>query len=305
MWLIEALVFILVVSVGMAVRNWREAGRERVAQLLAGPRPAQIRDQVQRDRVADEIPLVRRLTVAAWQAGVAVSGENVLVGSVLAAVMGYGLLLLLTASPLFAAGGLVAGVLTPYVWLQTLKNRRAPVIGEQLPQALRLWAQVIRSGRSVKESLALAAHETPAPLGPELLRAVQAMSTGYSPEEAMRGVAERLGHPDMRLVVSALRLHAQLGGSLADPLNSCAQTAQERVAMRKTVAAKTAFVRGEAYMIMALPAVIVTVLQSVSHAYFKPFLDSPRGVFLLGVVVVLILMAVIWLRGVVRTTTFD
>lgn len=304
MTLIMVLAAVTGFSSVMAIARWREAGRERVAALLAGPQPAQPVRAV-RDRVAERIPLVHRLQVAAWQAGVDISGEQVLIGSVLAAAAGYGVMDWLTGSPLFGLGGLATGVLAPGVWLRVLRGRRAPTIGAQLPGALRLWATALRSGRSTQDALAAAVRETPEPLASELSLGVSAMSAGASPAEAMAAVAERLGHPDARLVVAAVRLHDQLGGSLAEPLLSVAQTAQDRVALRAAVSARTAQVRIGAYIVLSVPILMLTIFQIHDHAYIAALTGTPQGVRMLVIAAALMGMAVVWIRGILRTATVD
>ncbi len=302
---IMVLAWIAGVSATMAVFRWREAGRERVAALLVGPQPAQVRAEVRRDRVAERIPLVRRLQVAAIQAGVDVKGEGVLIGSVGAAAFGYGLLLWLTASPLFAAGGLLLGVLAPVAGLRVMRARRAPVIGAQLPGALRLWATALRSGRSTDGALVAAMRETPDPLATELGVAVAAMAAQEPPGKAMDRLAERLGHRDAKLVASAVRLHEQLGGELAKPLLSVAETAQDRVALRAAVSAKTAQVRIGAYIVLAMPVLMLTIFQIHDHGYISALTGTPQGVRMLVIAAALMGMAVVWIRGILRTATVD
>lgn len=289
----------------MAFFRWREAGRERVIGLLAGRRTAQVRGRIRGDGVAARIPVVRRLQVTASQAGVALTGEQILAASVLAAAAGYGLLLILTASSAFSTAGLAAGVLAPTIWLRILRSKRAPLIGAQLPSSLRLWAQGIRGGRSVQDALAASARDTPVPLGPEMALGVRAMGAGAAPDEAMAAIAERLGHPDMALVVGAVRLHQKLGGSLAEPLLSVAQTAQERMALRQSVAAKTAQVRLGAYVVLALPPGMMLVFQIFNHAYIASLVGTSQGIRMLIIAAGLMAIAVVWIRGVLRTAAID
>jgi tight adherence protein B len=234
-----ALVFLTVLFLSVALRRSAAARQSRLQRMLARETvggKARAREGNRPSRV----PFVRRLQEEAWQAGLALRPQDV-IGLMLGGCGGGFLLFLLLGQNLvFALGGAMVGLFAPRWWIRHQQSQRIERIGRQLPRALRMWASALRSGMSVQEALGLIVKEVPEPLHQELDRGYRAMVLGASQEEALGAIARRIGHDDFRLVVTAVEIHSELGGNLAERLDSVAETVESRIEARQTVGAKTA-----------------------------------------------------------------
>src|SRR5688500_16879244 len=105
----------------------------------------------------------------------------------------------------------LAGAAFPILVERRRAARRSHLIEEQLIDAVGAIASALRSGRSLVQSLEVAADEVEAPLGALLSEGADRSSLGVPFEEVLDELAERIGTPDGRLFTGVLRLHRRTG----------------------------------------------------------------------------------------------
>ena len=254
--------------------------------------------RVRTERAESKIGFVRRIQQEAWQAGLAMSAQTVMTLMVVGGAVGFLALEFFTDSTLIALAGAVVGLLVPRWYLRHQKAQRTQVVAQQLPGALRMWASAMRSGMGVQESLGLIIRELRDPLKGEMDRGYRAMTLGAKPDEAMAGVALRIGQEDFGLVVTALEMHFVHGGNLAEQLERVADTVTERSEARQSALAKTAQARASTYIIMAIPAVFLTITQATNHGYIAMLLGTTPGLEVFVAALALIAVAYLIVRRV-------
>ena len=90
---------------------------------------------------------------------------------------------------------------------------------------------------------------------------------GLSLETALQGVADRFQSDDFDWVVMAINIQRQVGGNLAELLNTVAGTMREREYIRRQVAALAAEGKLSAYVLGGLPPAFLLYLVLANPDY--------------------------------------
>ena len=94
-------------------------------------------------------------------------------------------------------------------------------------------------------------------------------------------------------------IQRQVGGNLADILDTISYTIQERVRMRREVMALTAQGRLTGIVLAALPFALGIFLYTFSPGFLDPLFDDPIGHILIAVGCVMILVGFLVIRKIV------
>jgi tight adherence protein B len=160
------------------------------------------------------------------------------------------------------------------------KGSLAQAVTKQLPDGVRMLANALHAGLSVRQGMSLVAREIPAPLGVLMQRTVQEIHLGAPLEEALDGLVQRVDSPDLQFVATTILLQHEMGGDLAGALDSVAAALVERLTVEGEVRTVTAEQR---YVAMVLPVVPVmgVVFLNAGHPGYVEVLVRPLGVILL------------------------
>lgn len=217
-----------------------------------------------------------------------------------AAALGVLFLLLGGGSVVAAILGVLIGLGGPVGYLVIRESRRSTAFLEQLPDTLQLIAGSISVGHSLAQAMDAVVREDIQPVSVEFNRALVETRLGMPVEDALEGISTRMVSQDFAWVVMAIRIHREVGGNLAEILTTVAATIRERERLRRQVRGLSAEGRLSAWILGALPPIFATYLILVRPTYIKPLFTDPLGVTLLGVMIVLMIAGVVWLRRVVR-----
>lgn len=198
-----------------------------------------------------------------------------------------------------AAGLIIGGISMRLILTATISRRRA-AFADQLPDILQRVSGSLRSGFSMAQSLNSVVREDVQPAAAEFGRALAEVRIGQDLELALSDVAERMDSDDLRWTVMALRIHRDVGGNLAEVLDSTATTMRDRAAMRRHVKALSAEGRLSAYILIALPILIGIWLFMTDRAYLRPLFTTGIGIGMICGAVVLVVVGTYWMRKVIK-----
>lgn len=268
------------------------AGRSTFTQGLAA-----------RATAAVEAMLKRRNYMASTagaleQAGLTVKAAEFVVLALAGTAVTAGGAFLLTG-PLLALVTLVLAPLGIRFALRFLASRRRGKFAEQLDETLQLLAGGLRAGHSLLRAVDAAAGEAAAPTSEEFSRIINQTRLGRDLGEALDDAALRMRSEDFSWVAQAIAIHREVGGNLADVLDQVGHTIRERNQIRGQVKALSAEGRISALVLMLLPVAITGALMVMSPGYMDPMVQSPIGLAMIAVCVVLFTVGGLWLRKVV------
>lgn len=201
------------------------------------------------------------------------------------------------------AGLLLGGALgfvAPVGFLRFKASRRTKSFEKQLPQLLTLTATSLRSGFGLPQALDAVARDSAEPASKELSRALAQVRIGSDLADSLDEVAVRMGTQSLHMTVMAIRIQRQVGGNLAETLETTAHTLRERESLRGQVAALSAEGRLSAWILIAMPISIFFYMAAVANDYVSLLWTTTIGLLMLIGTLVLMIIGVFWMRKTVQ-----
>ncbi len=183
--------------------------------------------------------------------------------------------------------GAIVGYFAPRFWVGRRIAARLGAFNRQLPDTISLLSNSLRAGSSFLQSAELVSRESQPPISTEFGRVVREVNLGLSMEEAMANMVRRIRSDDLDLMVTAINIQQQVGGNLAEILDTIAFTIRERVRIKGDINTLTAQGRYSGYLVAFLPIGIMLALQAINPAFMAPLFEETIGRLLLGFGVVM------------------
>src|SRR5690606_39349667 len=121
------------------------------------------------------------------------------------------------------------------------------------------------------------ASEAPNPTAREFGRAIAEARLGRSVPEALQGITERTQSKDFEWAVMAIEIQREVGGNLAEVLQTVADTMLARNRLRGEIRALTADGRISAFVLGALPCAMAGFLWVGHREGLTPLLQEQFG----------------------------
>jgi len=180
---------------------------------------------------------------------------------------------------LILGGGMIAfglltgifGLFIPNMYVKMAQGQRIRKFDGQLGDMLNLMVNGLRAGYSTLQAMEAISKELPTPISTEFRRVVQEMQLGIAMEEALNHLLRRNDSEDLDLVITAINVQREVGGNLAEILDTISYTIRERVRIKGEIQALTAQGQATAWVIAALPIVLVLLLFVVNREYIMQF----------------------------------
>ena len=195
---------------------------------------------------------------------------------VIAVVFGFILAYLITRNPAFSLIGALVGFYAPGFYVRRRHHKRLAAFNGQLGDTINLLSNSMRSGYSMLQSMEMVAREAPEPTRQEFNRVVREVSLGLSPEEALANLVRRLASDDLDLLVTAINVQREVGGNLAQILDTIGTTIRERVRIKGEIKVLSAQQTMSGYVISALPVVLGLLLFLVNPSYMMPLFSTEK-----------------------------
>jgi len=201
--------------------------------------------------------------------------------------------------PFMALIALGAAVLLPPAVLSFMAARRLKRFNSELPDTLQLLSSSLRAGFSFLQGVEAVAHESQEPMASELRRVIVEAQLGRPIEEALQDCAARMKSPDFDWAVMAVGIQREVGGNLADLLQTVAVTMVERERLRRDVKSLTAEGRMSAIVLGIMPPALGLVFYVTNPAYIRTLFVNPGGQIALAIAVVSMLAGFAWMKKIV------
>ncbi len=178
-------------------------------------------------------------------------------------------------SLLFGIPGLVLGAFLPRFFVRYQQRQRLKKFDDQLPDMLNLMVNGLRTGFSALQAMEAVGQELPAPISDEFRRVVQEMQLGVPMEGALENLQRRIVSDDLDLAITAINIQREVGGNLAEILDTISYTIRERVRMEAEIRATTAQVAFSGKFLSAMPIIIGLALWALNREYMMQFFEEP------------------------------
>ena len=179
------------------------------------------------------------------------------------------------------------GYQIPQAIISLLSKKRVEEIERQIPDFLNMMSGSLRAGLSLSEAVSQGVRELPPPISQELGLVMKKLRMGESFEESFKFLERRLKIEEMSLVVSAIILSNEAGGSLTPLFERLENTLVERKRIKAKVAALTAQGKMQGWVVGLLPFFLGLVLFLIDPALITPFWTTLSGAIGLAVILLL------------------
>lgn len=216
------------------------------------------------------------------------------------AVIGCAVPLVLLESVMYAVMGTVIAVAVPLLWWSVWAMIRRRQMLAQLPDALELMADAVRSGRDLEQAAELVAKQAGGPLDREFNYCASQLRLGHAPVAVLDNMIRRVPFPEFRVFAAAVLVHRQTGGNLSTLLDRLSGVARDRQHFRGHLRAVSAGSQFSVFGVVVGSTLAVGVLSWMQPQYLEMFLTHPWGIPLLATSGVLQLVGLLWVWAVMR-----
>ncbi len=219
-------------------------------------------------------------------------GEYIMIMAI--AAVGAGIVGYFLGGEILAALGAVLGLFLPRFYVRSQQTKRLIRFNDQLADMLNLMVNGLRAGYSTMQAMEAVSKELPAPISDEFRRVVQEMQLGVNMERALDNLLRRIPSDDLDLVVTAVNVQREVGGNLAEILDTISYTIRERVRIKGEIRVLTAQVMYSGRFLSLMPVIVMLILYVLNREYMMEFFNPvnnarlPCGYIALGVAGLLI-----------------
>ena len=209
-------------------------------------------------------------------------------------------LYLISGNLLFLIIGFPLGYKVPDVILEIVRKKRVRTLNAQLPQALGLLANGLRAGYSFPQAMAVITKEMDAPIAEEFGKVLRENAYGKPMEEALEGLSKRTDDEDLDMFITTLLIQMNVGGDLAEILDTISETIRERVKLRGEIRTLTAQNRMSAWLVGIMPIALALLTYRTNPEQAYAFITNPIGIIMAIVAAGLMLIGVLALIKIVN-----
>lgn len=182
--------------------------------------------------------------------------------------------------------GLLVGMMLPRFYVRRQQTQRLNRFNDQLADMLNLMVNGLRAGYSTMQAMEAVSRELPAPISDEFRRVVQEMQLGIPMERALENLLRRIPSEDLDLVVAAMNVQREVGGNLAEILDTISHTIRERVRIKGEIRVLTSQVMYSGRFLSMMPLFIFGALWVLNRPYMMQFFNPETRI--VGIVALVI-----------------
>lgn len=314
---VAGLVALAVIIIGViSVRSERDLVEERLGRYEQGYQPfLEIEDEKEEkkeesrkalealDRAIAKRPFAQKWRTQLARADIKLTVAEFAALHVISPVIFFGLgyFLLFRGDLIMSIVAGFVGFFAPRIYVSRQTSQRLVRFENQLPDTLALWVNALRSGFSVLQAMEAISRDAPEPTSTEFKRVVQEVQLGIDVDDALAHLLARVESEDLDLVITAVNIQREVGGNLAEILETIGHTIRERIKLKGEIRVLTAQGRITGYLISGLPIVVALFLSAIQPGFMNPMFENRLcGWPMLGVGLALIGMGMAAIQKIVN-----
>lgn len=201
---------------------------------------------------------------------------------------------------ILAAVIIILLALAPFLILNIKTSQRLRQFHEQLPDALQLISGSLKSGYSFNQALTMVVDESKPPLSEEFRRILSEIRMGIPEREALENLSGRIKSEYFEWTVMAINVQREVGGNLAEVMETISTTIRERDRIMNRIKALTSEGKLSAIILIALPIVLGILLMIISREYIGLLFSTKAGLLMLLVSGILMITGIMWILKIIQ-----
>lgn len=187
------------------------------------------------------------------------------------------LFFLLTPFKMMSFFGLVA-LFIPFIYLKRMETERFVTFSKQFPDALNLMASSLRAGHPLFSAIDTVVEEMPRPISEVFETVKKDLSLGIDTKDAFLNMTKIMPKSmDLRFFITAVLIQKEIGGNLAELLNSLSATIRERFKLIGQLRVQTAQTRLSGVVLGIVPIAVLLIISFMNPEYMKPLFETSDG----------------------------
>jgi tight adherence protein B len=179
---------------------------------------------------------------------------------------------------LFGILGAIIGIFPPGWYVNFQQGKRLQKFNDQLGDMLNLMVNGLRAGYSTMQAMEAVSKELPTPICDEFRRVVQEMQLGVPMQTALDNLLRRIPSDDLDLVITAINVQREVGGNLAEILDTISYTIRERVRIKGEIRVLTSQVMYSGQFLALMPVFVIIILYVLNREYMMEFFNPVNGI---------------------------
>lgn len=294
-----------IVGVGLLIYEWFFRHRDEVNQRLQNEFGRPRFDLSERTRLFKDLSKLARDSTDASpgvaealqrileQSGLTLTVRQLLYGCIGTAAAGGATAALATANWWISAAVALLALPVPLLFVAVRREQRLTKLRGQLPDAFEMMSRSIRAGQTVTRSFQTIADDFESPISDEFAWCFEQQNLGLPQEIALRDLGRRCGVAELQMLVVALLVQRQSGGSPVELLDNLATVVRRRISLEEKIRTLTTEGRMQAAVLLLLPPLLLAVISHLNPDYVASLWDRPT--LLLGLLGSE-LLGVVWIR---------
>jgi tight adherence protein B len=252
------------------------------------------------ESAAEKRGATNMIETALEQANMPMKPGEAIIAAILMAILTFVLLTAVTQSAIWGIIGGAVLIVLALLFVNNVASRQRKKFETQLPDTLNLLATSLRAGYSLLQAIEAVGEEGSDPTRREFGRGMAEIRLGRPMDEALSDIAVRMDSVDFEWTVLAIEIQREVGGNLAEVLQTTAETMVQRNRLRREMKALTAEGRISAIVLSLLPVGLFLFISLSNPGYMEPMLTSTIGVAVLIGGVVFIGIGIFWMQKIVK-----
>lgn len=178
-------------------------------------------------------------------------------------------------------------MLLPSFFYRSMRTKRLKRFESQLPDGLLMISGAMRAGASLNIALESLVKEQPAPLSQEFELFLKEQRLGVDFEESMKKMEKRNPIPDFSMFVTALLINREVGGNLAETMETLGSTLRRKGMMEGKIESLTAQGKLQGIVMTCLPLLLGVLLNFMEPEAMSKLWTTTIGYVVLVVILVM------------------
>jgi tight adherence protein B len=165
----------------------------------------------------------------------------------------------------------------PALAIEQMRRQRVRDIETRLDGFILAFANALKSTPSIGNALAFVQPLTAPPLDREIELVLKEMRLGNTVDQALLSMSARVRSFPLDAALAGVLIGRQVGGNLAQILDTTADTLREMNRLQGVIRAKTAESRAQLVVLALFPALLLYGFDAINPGYFQPLTASATG----------------------------
>jgi len=171
----------------------------------------------------------------------------------------------------------------PFLLVKIKIKKKLELFTQQFPDALGLISSSLRAGHSLPSSFQMVVQEMPEPICNIFKTVIDEISLGKDTRDALESMDQFLpGSLDLKFFVTAVLIQREIGGNLAEILDSLNYTIRERFKLIGQLKSQTAQSKLSGIVLGLAPIFLGMIIGAINPDYLKPLYENVVGQMILG-----------------------